>query len=149
MLRNLQAPLGLRKTKAIFLKLKEDKFCILDNSLYWKDLGGILLNCLLEEDTQRDIKEFHKGDCRGNHYWNTTAHKILREGIYWPSIFVYVYKEVSSCHECQIFDGKRKLQPLPLKHISVEAPFMQWGLDFIGEIHPPSSAQHRWTLTAT
>ena len=32
--------------------------------------------------------------------------------------------------------------------ISVEAHFKQWGLDFIGEIHP-SSAQHKWILTAT
>ena len=28
-------------------------------------------------------------------------------------------------------------------------PFQQWGLDFIGEINPPSSAQHKWILTAT
>jgi len=27
-------------------------------------------------------------------------------------------------------------------------PFKQWGLDFIGEIHPPSSSQHKWILTA-
>jgi transposase InsO family protein len=26
---------------------------------------------------------------------------------------------------------------------------MQWGLDFIGYIHRPSSTQHRWILTAT
>jgi hypothetical protein len=30
----------------------------------------------------------------------------------------------------------------------VETPFQQRGLDFIGEIHPPSSGQHRWILTA-
>ena len=41
--------------------------------------------------------------------------------------------------ECQKFEGKHKLLPLPLIPISVEAPFQQWGLDFIGEIHPPSS----------
>ena len=29
----------------------------------------------------------------------------------------------------------------------VSGPFQQWGLDFIGEIHPPSSGQHRWILT--
>jgi transposase InsO family protein len=52
-----------------------------------------------------------------------------------------------SCHECQIFQGKRKLLPLPLQPISVQAPFQQWGLDFIGEIHPSSSAQHKWILT--
>ena len=52
-------------------------------------------------------------------------------------------------NKCQLFEGKRKLLPLPLHPITVEAHFQQWGLDFIGEIHPPSSAQHRWILTAT
>jgi hypothetical protein len=27
-------------------------------------------------------------------------------------------------------------------------PFQQWGLEFIGEIHPASSGQHRWIFTA-
>eukprot|EP00253_Pinus_taeda_P002011 PITA_02011 len=36
-----------------------------------------------------------------------------------------------------------------LKPISTEKPFQQWGLDFIGEIHPPSSGQHKWILTTT
>jgi transposase InsO family protein len=148
-LRNLQAPPELSKTKARFLKLKETKFCMVNQSLYWKDPGGILLSCLLEEEAERTIREFHKGDCGGHHYWKTIVHKILRVGFYWPSIFSDVYKEVSRCHECQIFYGKRKLQPLPLKPISVEAPFRQWGLDFIGEIHPQSSSQHKWILTAT
>lgn len=31
---------------------------------------------------------------------------------------------------------------LPLKPISIDGPFQQWGLDFIGEIHPHSSGQH-------
>ena len=54
-----------------------------------------------------------------------------------------------ACHKCQLFEGKRKLLPLPLHLITIESPFQQCGLDFIGEIHPPSSAQHRWILTAS
>jgi transposase InsO family protein len=38
---------------------------------------------------------------------------------------------------------------MPLKPVMVTGPFQQWGLDFIGEIHPPSSSQHRWILVAT
>eukprot|EP00253_Pinus_taeda_P023329 PITA_23329 len=56
---------------------------------------------------------------------------------------------VKRCHKCQIFEGKQKLQPLPLKPIEVSSPFQQWGLDFIGEINPASSGQHRWILTMT
>ena len=104
--------------------------------MYWKDQGEILLRCSIEGEEEKTIKEFHKGDCGGHHYWKTTVHTILRAGFYWPSIFLDVYKEVSKCHECHIFDGKGKLQALTLKPISVEAPFRQWGLDFIGEIHP-------------
>jgi hypothetical protein len=77
-LENLQSPPGMSKTKARFLKLKAVKFCILDNSLYWKDHGGILLSCLLEDEAKGAIQKFHRGDCKGNHYWKTTAHKILR-----------------------------------------------------------------------
>jgi len=98
---------------------------------------------------KKATKYFQKGDCGGHHYWKTTAHKISRVGFYWPSIFSNVYKEVSRWHECQFFYGKRRLYPLPLNPISIEEPFMQWGLDFIGYIHRPSSNQHRWILTAT
>jgi transposase InsO family protein len=31
----------------------------------------------------------------------------------------------------------------------VNGPFQQWGLDFIGEINPSSSGQHKWILVAT
>ena len=38
---------------------------------------------------------------------------------------------------------------LTLKSIAVNAPFQQWGLDFIGEINPSSSGKHKQILTAT
>ena len=72
--------------------------------------------------------------------------KVLRAGYYWPTLFSDLYKIITNCHECQVFQGKRKLLPLPLKLIVVNAPFQQWGLDFIGKIHPTSLAQHRWIL---
>eukprot|EP00253_Pinus_taeda_P018245 PITA_18245 len=95
------------------------------------------------------MREFHAGDCRGHLYWKSTADKILQAGYYWPSLFTDVKTFTASCHKCQIFEGKRKLLPLPLKPISTEKPFQQWGLDFVGEIHPSSSGEHKWILTAT
>jgi len=146
---NLQAPPGLSRTKKRFLKMKATKFCIIDNVLFWKNHEGILLNCLIQDETDKILKEFHAGDCGGHLYWKSTVDKILSTGFYWPSLFANVKKFVMSCHKCQIFEGKRKLLPLPLKPISTERPFQQWGLDFIGEIHPSSSGQHRWLLTTT
>jgi hypothetical protein len=89
-LKNLQDPPRLSKTKDRFLKLKATKFCILDNSWYLKYPGGIFLSFLLEDDTKKPIREFHTDNYKGNHYWKTIMLKISRVGYYWPNIFVDV-----------------------------------------------------------
>eukprot|EP00253_Pinus_taeda_P031798 PITA_31798 len=129
---NLCAPPGLSRTRKRFLSMKSSNFCVIDGTLFWKNHEGILLKCLTIDETNSIMKEFHAGDCGGHLYWKSTADKILRAGYYWPSLFANVKKFAVSCHKCQIFEGKRKLLPLPLKPISTEKPFQQWGLDFIG-----------------
>ena len=76
-MQKLQDPHELSKTKARSVRLKAAKFCIINNYLYWKDPDGILLNCLLEEEAKKKIKEVHNEDCGDNLYWKTTTHKIL------------------------------------------------------------------------
>jgi len=65
---NLQAPLGLSRTKKRFLKMKASNFCILDNAPFWKYHKGILLNCLLKKEADKALQEFHAGDCGGHLY---------------------------------------------------------------------------------
>jgi hypothetical protein len=146
---NLKCPDGLSPAKCRTLKLHAVKYCIAENQLYWKDPLGFLLVCLVESETPRVIEEFHEGVCGGHHAWRATAYKILRARYYWPKLFSDVNAKVRACNPCQIFAGKQKLPALPLVPVKTEAPFQQWGLDFIGEINPHSSAQHKWILTAT
>ena len=113
-----------------------------------KILLAYFLNVCLRMMQEKSCIELHEGECGGHIYWKTTTNKILRAGYYWPTLFPDTQKLVMTCHKCQIFDGKRKVLPLPLHPIKIEAPFQQWGLDFIGEIHPTSSVQHKWILTA-
>jgi hypothetical protein len=145
----LKCPDELSTSKARTLKLHAVKYCISDKKLYWKDPLGFLLVCLVESETEEVINQFHEGVCGGHHAWRATAYKILRAGYYWPKLFPDVNAKVRACNPCQFFTGKQKLPAMPLVPIKVEAPFQQWGLDFIGEINPHSSAQHRWILTAT
>jgi ribonuclease HI len=145
----LKCPEGFSASKARTLKLHAVKYCISDKKLYWKDPLGFLLVCLVESETEEVINQFHEGVCGGHHAWRATAYKILRAGYYWPKLFPDVNAKVRTCNPCQFFAGKQKLPAMPLVPIKVEAPFQQWGLDFIGEINPHSSAQHRWILTAT
>ena len=102
-LQNLQAPPELSRTKSRFLKMKSLKFCIIDNGMFWKNHEGILLSCLLKEEPNKVLQEFHAGDCGGYIYWKTTADKILRASFYWPTLFSVVNKFVTSCHKCYIF----------------------------------------------
>jgi ribonuclease HI len=148
-LQELKPPDGLGKSKARALKLKAVKYCLIDQTLYWKDPIGLLLRCLDPQEAQKVMFDFHSGLCGGHHFWKTTAHKVLRAGYYWPTLFSDVCREIRACIKCQRFSGKQQLKSLSLKPVVVSAPFQQWGLDFIGEIHPPSSGQHRWILTAT
>lgn len=53
------------------------------------------------------------------------------------------------CSTCQKFSRPLKRVDMPLKHILVDAQFMQWGLDVIGQINPKYSQCHSYILIAT
>jgi len=105
-LQNLSPPPGMTRNKARTLKLNATKFCILNSAFYWKDPGGIFLDCLVEEEAKQVMEDFHEGDCGGHLFWKTTANKVLGVGYYWPTLFADVYKVVKSYHKFQIFEGR-------------------------------------------
>jgi hypothetical protein len=91
--------------------------------------------------------DLHAGHYGGHFAACTTAHNILREEYYWPIIFFHTHRYVRSCQPCHFFTGKQCLPFVPLKPIIMEAPFQQWGLDFIVEFKDNSSNKYRWILT--
>eukprot|EP00253_Pinus_taeda_P029668 PITA_29668 len=109
-------------------------------SPWYADICFVLLNLCAPPGLSRTKKRFLR--------MKSSNFCVIDGALFWKN-HEDVKKFAVSCHKCQIFEGKRKLPPLPLKPISTEKPFQQWGLDFIGEIHPSSSGQHKWILTAT
>ena len=77
------------------------------------------------------------------------AHKIIRVGYYWPTLFRDAHSFVRKCEPCQKCVGKIKKLAFPLQLVAVQFPFQQWGLYFIGPINHVSSLQHKYILTAT
>jgi hypothetical protein len=148
-LQHFECPPNVRKTKARSLKLKDIKFFISNQSLYWRDPVGILLKCLDENEAKQITFEMHRGVCGGHQHLKATNLKIPREGYYWLVLLFDVFSIVRACNECQMFVGKHKLLSLPLKPINANSMFQQWGLDFIGEINPPSSGKHKWIITTS
>ena len=77
------------------------------------------------------LKELHFGLAGGHFGGETTVHKILRAGYYWPTLFRDSYAFVRKCQECQLVVGRVKKHSFPLQPISVERPFQQWGIDIV------------------
>jgi len=116
--------------------------------LFRVNYDGVLLICLEREYVDKVLKELHDGPAHGNFAGDTTAHKILRDGYYWPTLFNDAHTYSRNYKNCQISAGREKRATVPLQLVTVSRPFEQWGLDIIGEITPISSKQHKYILTA-
>jgi hypothetical protein len=114
---------GMGKSKARDLKPKVVKYFLIDQVLHWRDPLGVFLRCLNPQEAQKVMFDFHSGLCEGHHFWKTTAHKILRVGYYWPTLFIDVCREVRACIKCQRFSRKQQLKSLPLKPVVASTPF--------------------------
>jgi hypothetical protein len=122
-LHHFECPSDVKKTKARSLKLKSIKFFISNQSLYWRDLVGILLRCLDENESKQVKTKMHRGVCGGHQHWKAKNLNIPREGYYYPTLFLDVFSTVRSCNECQMFAGKQKLPSLSLKPINASSLF--------------------------
>lgn len=141
-------PLGLDKAKRRYFRLLSIPYVLTDNVLFRKDLNGVLLRCIDQDQVDTVLHELHDGTIVGHFAPRTIVWKIMRVGYYWPGMFKDSHAWARQCVKCAIFARKERLSVLPLQPIQVEQPFMRWGIDFIGPINPPSSAGHRWVLTA-
>jgi hypothetical protein len=92
------------------------------------------------------LVELHSSDVDGYFAGDTTAHKVLMDVYYWPTLFKYSH---TLSHKCIIYQkvvGRVKNAAFPLQPVTVDAPFHQWGLDIIGPINPPSLQQNKYIL---
>jgi hypothetical protein len=120
------------------LRLKSAQYCLINLVLFRVNYDGVLLRCLEREDVEKISKEIHDGPAGGNFTGNTTAHKILRVGYYWPTLFRDAHTYARNCKTYQISAERVKREAFLLQPMVFSRPFEQWGLDVIGEITPSS-----------
>jgi hypothetical protein len=81
--------------------MKGNQYVLIADILFTKNYDGILLRCVDENQAQEQMREFHEGICSGNFSPTATAHKIIRVGFYWPSIFRDSYATIRKRVSCQ------------------------------------------------
>jgi hypothetical protein len=52
------------------------------------------MRCLETRDVEKVLSKLHDGPASGHYGGDTTTHKILKVGYYWPSLFKYSHAYV-------------------------------------------------------
>ncbi|GKU97081.1 hypothetical protein SLEP1_g10263 [Rubroshorea leprosula] len=111
----------------------------------WTDsIVSFLRDGIVPEDRQEAMKlrkkasrytlvdGVHEGVC-GNHVGaRTLAHKVLRQGYYWPNMHKDATYFVQKCPKCQFFAHLTHQLAEELTNMVAPWPFVQWGLDLLG-----------------
>ena len=114
------------------LRLKSASYQIIDGVLFRKNYDGVFLRCLEQEDASKLVKELHDGPVGGHFFRGTTAHKILRAGYYWPTLFKDAHAYVRKCDICQRSSVILEKTVGPLQLVIISESFEQWGSAIIG-----------------
>ena len=68
--------------------------------LFRKNYDGFFIKCLEREDASKIVKELHDERAGGHYSGDTIAHKILRAGYYWPTLFKDSHSYARKCDVC-------------------------------------------------
>ena len=98
---------------------KSALYQIIDGVLFRNNYGGVFLKCFEQEDAKKVIAELHDGPVGGHFLGDTTAHKILKAGYYWPTLFKDAHAHVRKCDACQRCVGRQAKVVGPLKPVVI------------------------------
>jgi hypothetical protein len=99
-LENGSVPHHLDPTKRRLLRLKSASFHLVNGILFRQNFDGVLMRCLEKDEAEKVLLELHIGEASGHFGGDTTAHKVLRVGYYWPMLFRDSH---ALCCKCTIF----------------------------------------------
>ncbi|GKV11062.1 hypothetical protein SLEP1_g22348 [Rubroshorea leprosula] len=75
------------KQEAMKLRKKASRYTLVDGVLYKRSFSLPLLRCLNPYEAEYALREVHEGVCGSHIGARTLAHKVLRQGYYWPNIY--------------------------------------------------------------
>nr|AAM74375.1 Putative transposable element [Oryza sativa Japonica Group] len=105
-------------------------YCTIGNNLYKKAPNGVLLKCVLSDDSRHLLLDIHEGICGSHAAGRALVRKAFRQGFFWPTAL----KDACDmwCEACQFHNKHTKSLAQVLQTIPLTWPFSCWGLDILG-----------------
>jgi len=142
-----QGTLPKDKNEARSLKFRAARYFLEGQNLYKRGFSQALLKCLDEDEAEYALKEIHEGICGSHIGCEALAQKIIRQGLYWPTLKADARHMTQRCVKCQKFSNIPRLPPNPLITLSCPIPFAEWGIDLIGAL-PTGRGGCRYAIVA-
>ncbi|GKV50632.1 hypothetical protein SLEP1_g57332 [Rubroshorea leprosula] len=118
--------------EAMKLRRKASRYTLIDGVLYKRSFSLPLLWCLNPYEAEYALREVHEGVCGSHVGARTLAHKVLRQGYYWPNMYKDATHFVQRCLKCQFFAHLTHQPAEELTTLVAPWSFAQWGLDLLG-----------------
>jgi hypothetical protein len=71
------------------LVVKEENYQLIAENMYKLGAYDILRRCILEHEITMVLSKSHEGVARGQSEGKETTHKIMRAGLWWPTLHKY------------------------------------------------------------
>ncbi|KAL8124074.1 hypothetical protein AgCh_011906 [Apium graveolens] len=117
------------KGKSQRLKAKAAKFFLEEGLLYRRTFSSPILKYVGPEEAKYCLSEVHEGICRDHMPGKALAHKIIRQGYYWPTIHQDAIEFMKKYKECQLFSNVSRIRPVLPSSVLSPIPFAVWVSD--------------------
>ncbi|CAL9017856.1 unnamed protein product, partial [Prunus brigantina] len=135
------------KSQARKIRYRAARYTIINDVLYKRGYTTPYLKCLTKEQGDYILREVHSGVCGDHSGSRSLAHKVFRQGYFWPTLHQDASVFVKKCDRCQRFGNISHIPAEPLSPIVSPWPFAQWGLDLIGPM-PEGKGQVKYAVVA-
>ena len=99
------------KKKARLLRLKAARYILYDEQLYRRGFSTPLLKYVDLTEQSYILQEVHEGVCDNHAGGQSLAHKVLRQGYFWPTLRTDAMAFTRKCDKCQRFSNIPRSHP--------------------------------------
>ena len=129
------------------LRLKVARYILYDERLYRRGFSTPLLKCVDLTEGNYILREIHEGFCGNHSGGQSLAHKVIRQGYFWPILRIDTMTFARKCDKCQRFSNIPRSHQEKLVSMTLPWPFAVWGIDILGPL-PTTQLAFKYTVVA-